>query len=324
MQNLSLLEKIRHTRFEAVPLSDYNRNYILRLLPDIDYYFAIWECCVDEMLLMARGETGQLTVVDYGGGHGFVSMILKERGVGRVLYVDHNPQSVQAAKTLAQLFGLGPDAAIEGEIRQLREWCESHGVAPDALMGMDVIEHIYCLDDFFCELHALNPAMPMLFTTGSNPYNYRATLRLRRIMKSDEELFRQRRRDYIAAHFADLDAHELDYWAEHTRGLTFDDVRRAVECQSPNLLRDPFNTCDPETGSWTERILSLEEYRGILQPYGDEVTLENGFYNEHSHRFGKRWRRLFNRLLRWPSFTALAPFVILKVTATQDPQNART
>lgn len=318
MPTPDLLEKIRHTRFEELPISDYSRNYILRIMPDIDYYFAIWERCIGETLAMAPRKAEHLTVADYGGGHGFVSMMLKEKGVGRVLYVDHNPQSVEAVKALSRHFELGPDVAIEGEARELRDWCEKNATAPDALMGMDVIEHIYCLDDFFYNLYAVNPAMPMLFTTGSNPYNYRVTMRLRRAMKSDEAIFRKQRRDYIATRFADMSEQELDHWADNTRGLKYDDVQRAVESQSPNLLRDPFNTCDPATGSWTERILALEEYRGILQPYGSDVTLENGFYNEQSHRLGRRWRRLFNRLLRRPSFTALAPFIVLKVVPTEN------
>ena len=234
--------------------------------------------------------------------------------------MDHNPKAVQAVSVIASATGLAPDAVVQGDAERLRQWCEDNGVLPDGLLGLDVIEHIYCLDDFFCSLFAITPMLPMLFTTGSNPFNIHLVNRLHRVMVQDEQgdgkgqkgFFYQRRR-YIGDHFPLMDDKELDYWAANTRGLTYDDVQRAVENHSPNLLRDAFNTCDPETGSWTERILSLEEYRGIVQPYNCDVYVENGFYNERSRRFGKKFRRFLNHLLRRASFTAIAPFIILVV-----------
>lgn len=317
---MKLLEMLRHLRFEELALSDYSLAYINKMMPNIDYFFDIYKCVVNDLLETIGRPPETLTLVDYGGGHGFLSMYLKERGVRQVIYVDHNPKAVQAVTAVMNAVGVAPDVVLQGNTQQLKQWCMEHDVLPDGLLGLDVIEHIYCLDDFFCDLFTMAPALPMVFTTGSNPFNIHIVNRLRRVMVLDEqgdgkgqEGFFHLRRRYIMEHFPEKDDKELDYWAKNTRGLIYQDVQRAVESQSPNLLRDPFNTCDPDTGSWTERILSLEEYRGIVQPYGSDVYIENGFYNERSRKFGKRIRRFLNWLLRQASFTAIAPFIILNV-----------
>lgn len=317
---MALYNLLKKLNYAQLGLSDYSLNYIAKLRPDLEYYFTIYQRCLDGLLADIGRPPEALTLVDYGGGHGFFSMYMKERGVGRVIYVDNNPLAVQTVQTVGREAGRLPDDILCGDAARLRQWCEEQSLMPDGLIGLDVIEHIYCLDDFFGDLFAMAPTLSILFTTGSNPYSMHLTNRLHRVMRADElgndkgkTGFLQLRRQYIAQHFADMDDKELDYWAANTRGLTYDDVARAVASHSPNLLRDAYNTCDPATGSWTERILSIEEYRGIVQPYDSDVFLENGFYNEQSRKMGSRMRHFLNRLLRNQAFTALAPFIVLHV-----------
>ena len=42
----------------------------------------------------------------------------------------------------------------------------------------------------------------------------------------------------------------------------------------------PTNTCDPITGSWTERLLTVKEYQSIYSKAGFALNVYNGFYNE--------------------------------------------
>ncbi len=316
---MALYDRLKQINFSQLGISDYSLNYIARLRPHLDYYFEIYRHVLDALLAHLGGDAASLTVVDYGGGHGFFSMYMKEHGVGRVIYVDNNPAAVHTVQSVGTETGLLPDVVLQGDARRLRQWCEAQCVMPDGLIGLDVIEHIYTLDDFFGDLYAVAPSLTMLFTTGSNPYNHRVVSRLRRVMRNDElgtqekPGFLQQRRQYIADHFAGFSDKELDYWATHTRGLMYEDVERAVRSHSPNLLRDPYNTCDPATGSWTERILSLEEYRGLVQPYRSDVYLTNGFYDVGTSKMGRGVRRFLNRLLRNAMNTALAPFIVLHV-----------
>jgi 2-polyprenyl-3-methyl-5-hydroxy-6-metoxy-1,4-benzoquinol methylase len=326
---MALLNILKKLNYAQLGLSDYSLNYIAKMRPNLDYYFSIYRRCLDSILADIGRPSQTLTLVDYGGGHGFFSMFMKENGVGRVIYVDNNPKAVQTVQTISALTNLAPDIVIQGDARQLRSWCEDNSMMPDGLIGLDVIEHIYCLDDFFCDLYTISPTIAMLFSTGSNPYSMHLTNRLRRVMRDDELGnskgkigFLQQRRQYIAEHFTELDDSELDYWAAATRGLIYEDIQRAVDSQSPNLLRDPFNTCDPATGSWSERVLSIEEYRGIVQPYGCDVFVDNGFYDEDSRKVGRKMRHFLNRLLHNPAFTALAPFIILHIQHVQEHEES--
>ena len=73
--------------------------------------------------------------------------------------------------------------------------------------------------------------------------------------------------------------------AKATRGLIKVDIEKAVEdyIKTKNLPTPPHhpkNTCDPITGSWTERLLTEKEYESIYNQAGFELKTYNGFYNQ--------------------------------------------
>ena len=74
-----------------------------------------------------------------------------------------------------------------------------------------------------------------------------------------------------------------------------------------------YNTCDPATGSWTERLLPLSEYRRLLHPFGARLTVANGRYNTRRYGFKAVAARLANGLLRCNAMRCMAPFIILNV-----------
>lgn len=318
---MTVIQKLKNIDYASLQISDYSRDYIIRMLPHLEYYFDIYERCIQKALSLSGKPAGQLTMVDYGGGHGFLSFLAKSKGIGQVVYVDFNPQAVQTVHALSDMLVTGPDVVIEGDAMVLRRWCERESVVPDVLLGMDVIEHIYCLDDFFSDIFAVNRDMAMVFTTGSTPYNRRVVNRLHKVMVDDEmgvagrPGFRAMRRDFIALHFTDMPAGQLDYWAVHTRGLNYDDVLRAVDSQSPNLLSDPFNTCDPSTGSWTERILPIRDYQTLVQAYGASLCVENGFYNSYRKGLKGLLSKWLNRPLLKGRMRSMAPFIVLTVSS---------
>lgn len=319
----SLIDQLRSIDYRKLPISDYNRSYIERLLPVLDYYMEIYQQGLDRMLQRCPKPIENITFVDYGGGHGFLSLLAKRCGIGTVVYLDFNPDSVTTIQCLSAHLGWGPDKILRGDAKVLRQWCDNEQVSPDIVMGMDVIEHIYCLDDCFSDLMALNPHLEMLFTTASNPFNRRIVRRLHKVMVRDEkgwanrrkgtsfEGFYRQRKDFIRRYFPDLSEERLDYWATNTRGLNYDDILRAVETESPNLLLDPFNTCDPATGSWTERILPMADYEQLVDSYGYRLEVENGFYNEHRAGMKALMSRHYNRALRKGRRRNKAPFLFL-------------
>lgn len=309
----NLADTLKALDYGALPLSDYSRNYILRLLPAIDYYMLIYRRCLHSMLDASPKAPAEMTMVDYGGGHGFLSLAAKRCGIGRVIYIDINPQASEAVAAIAAVVGEGPDVVLTGDSATLRRWCAENAVCPDLLLGMDVIEHIYRLEDFFADLYAINPSMPMLFTTGSTPYNPWVKRRLHRVMKSDERIFRQARLDCILEHHPDMNYPVALAWADSTRGLVFDDVLKVVETRMPYGIIDFYNTCDPATGSWTERILPIDDYRRLLSPYGARLKVCKGFYNAFRGGFKGVVSRMLNVILHLPSTRFMAPFIVLQI-----------
>lgn len=314
-----MLHRLKDIDYHNLPISDYSRQYILRMLPDMDYYLDIYRRSLEQMVRTVGKPPSAITMVDYGGGHGFLSFTAKQMGIGRVIYIDINPQAVETVKALSKELGNGPDDVLVGDAKILRQWCADNGVRPDALLGMDVIEHIYRLEDFFVDVYATRPDIFMLFTTGSTPYNPRVVKRLRRIMQADElghggqPGFFQLRKKYILQHYPEMKDFEADIWAADTRGLTYPDILSAVDTHTPFRNIDAYNTCDPATGSWTERILPISAYRSLVQPYGATVDIALGYYNSYRRGLKGIASRLLNLLLHCPLFRFLAPFIILSI-----------
>lgn len=313
---MNLYQQLKNIDYQSLPISEYSRHYILRMLPTLDYYMDIYDRCLNRMLRESGKDAKELVMVDYGGGHGFLSCAAKARGVGKVIYVDFNSLAVQAVKAVSQAAGVGPDVVLHGDAEVLRDWCGEDGVKPDYVLGMDVIEHIYRLEDFFAHLFAIRGDMRMIFTTGSTPFNPVVAKRLRKVMLNDElgeNGFRDERRHHIQHSYRQFTAEQLDYWAENTRGLTYDDAVEAVSQNRPNVLADPYNTCDPATGSWTERILPMKDYERMVAPYGARVRVDNGFYNAHRRSAKGAASAALNLLIRVTGLKALSPFIIIRV-----------
>lgn len=332
LSNGLLAEQVKHIKPRNLEIKPHCRKALQRAIDAIEYYLDIYRNGLERLLELCAKAPDEMTIVDYGGGHGLLSVYAKRLGFGNVIYVDNNSESVKMCNVVTTELMTSPDVKIFGDAAALSRWCLENNVVPDAVIGVDVIEHIYVLDDFFATLHSISPSMKMVFTTASNPHNKRIVRRLHHVMKKDENEFRKQRRAFIEKQNPDMPETMLDYWAENTRGLVFEDVARAVDSQSPNLLLDEFNTCDPATGSWTERILPFDDYRQLLKPYGFALDVLPGLYNANRSGIrgrigrcrnkriarvqspnpkGTRQRRYYRKALK------LAPFVYLIVTNHQ-------
>lgn len=301
---MQMAEELSALQISTMGLSNYSLNAYKHVSVAKEYYLEIYAQSLELAAEISGVKLSELILVDYGGGHGLFSIYAKLMGVMQVVYVDNNPDSVFAAKAFEEKLGTGADVHITGDARDLQAWCKTEGVTPHAVVGIDVIEHIYVLDDFFSALHSISHEMAMVFTTASTPYNRRVVKRLHKVMVVDEmgdathKGFRNMRRRYIAERHPNLSLKQQNYWAKNTRGLIYKDVELAVENQNPNLLLDPYNTCDPETGSWTERILPISDYRQLLAPYNWSLAVLPGLYNEH-RKGPKAWlSKLVNKHIR--------------------------
>ena len=132
-------------------------------------------------------------------------------------------------------------------------------------------------------------------------------------MRRDEEKFQQMRHDFIATLHPEFSPNELNHWNKATRGMTFNDIKSITSIEHiSSIPTPPFpNTCDPITGSWTERILPIKNYRHLAAPLF--VEIHKGFYNSYQRGLKGIASRMLNFLLRLPFTLPLAPFIILKI-----------
>jgi len=315
-----LAVRLQAIDYDKLPVSDYNKRYIRQLHPALKYYMEIYARCLWKGIASIGKPLSEIVFVDYGGGSGFLSMLAKEAGIGRIIYIDLNPLSVETVKVLTHHTGIGPDIILEGNSDALAGWCTDNDVSPDLLVATDLIEHVYDLPVFFADLCRMNGKMEMIFTTASTPYNPIVKRRLRRLMKDCERGnlvspdYYTRRQQFIRTHYPHFSGEEVNTWTEHTRGLMYEDMRKAMDTGRLPLPDDKYNTCDPETGNWTERILPVRTYKSLLAQYKYSVSVGKGFYNTH------RTNAPVNLISKWVNAVIrhsgkagllLAPFIIL-------------
>ena len=270
-------------------------------------------------------------MIDYGAGNGLMGLLAKYCGFRKVFINDLNAGFLDAAKKLSFSIDVFADGFIEGDIEQVKSTFENSTL--DIIVGTDVIEHIYSLEQFIKTVKEINQAMVSVMSTASNPANYFKVKEFKKLQLKDElhggtpgdyalfgetvlEPFIETRRKMISA-FADsrLTAEEINKLAIMARGLRKDDIESAVEKYItskilPVPLSHPTNTCDPVTGSWSERLLSFDEYKTIYNNAGFELKFYDGFYNEYESTFKSKILKLVNWVI---PFTAhhLSPFVTM-------------
>lgn len=280
-----LAKRLQVIDYDKLPISEYNKRYIRNLKPALGYYMKIYTDCLCKGIEATGLKLSNITFIDYGGGSGFLSMLAKEIGIGKVIYIDLNPLSVETVRLLKQETGIGPDIILQGDSGSLAKWCNENSVTPELLIATDLIEHVYNLDSFFSDLIGINNSIYMIFTTASTPFNPYVKRKLRKAMKGCESgtlispNYYSMRYQYIRKNYPSLSENEISKWSFHTRGLIYSDIEKAINEGKYPTCKDHYNTCDPSTGNWIERILSIADYQSLLVKYHYKIKVEKGFYN---------------------------------------------
>src|SRR5262249_16191349 len=118
----------------------------------------------------------QIHLVDYGGGPGLLSLLAKERGVGRVTYVDIHAPSRDDAQVIGSALGRAADEYLAGDVHTLASYCAETRRYCNAGVSYDVLEHIYDLTDFFSAVPRLSGGerLCLVMGTGANIHNPRS------------------------------------------------------------------------------------------------------------------------------------------------------
>jgi 2-polyprenyl-3-methyl-5-hydroxy-6-metoxy-1,4-benzoquinol methylase len=312
-------------------LDSYCKTYLQHLLLHSRYYTAIYAQLLTALLTNSKQEKSSIVLVDYGAGNGLLGMFAKFCGFKKVYINDISESFTKAAAQLSAMLQLTADGFITGDIDDLAAFF-ANKEKPDAIVGTDVIEHIYNLDHFFGAIQMMNPDMVTVLSTAANTGNWLKARNIKKQQVADEykggapdenELFGERpmesffkqRSSIIKSTNPSLSKEEVVKLATATRGLIKAGIEHAVrqytfDKKMPLPCPHPTNTCDPVTGSWAERLLTMEEYKVIYRKAGFDCYYSNGFYNSYENNLKSTLLKLANLFVKITG-KYFAPFIIL-------------
>ncbi|HOZ79123.1 MAG TPA: class I SAM-dependent methyltransferase [Ferruginibacter sp.] len=327
---------------DALDMTPYAKRYLQHIILHKKYYLRIYARLLELVLQtppaaanpvggLAATNTKNISLIDYGAGNGILGLLAKHCGFKKVYCNELSADFLHAAKQLAAAMKISLDGFIEGDIEQVKQYFTANTL--NVIVSTDVLEHIYSLEHFFATIKEINPAMITVMSTACNPANYFKTREFKMLQVKDElygggpgdntlfgetamEPFINTRKKIIADFGASqLSPEQVNELAIATRGFRKDDIEKAVgkfisDKIMPVLITHPTNTCDPMTGSWSERLLEFEEYKRIYSHAGFEVKFYDGFYNEYESSFKCKLLFAVNKMIPLTGHR-LSPFVIL-------------
>lgn len=310
--------------------NDYCDRYLQHLIANRNYYLNIYAHVLEKVLTNSNLPKEKLTIIDYGAGNGLLGIFAKYCGFDKVIINEIDNEFLNESQNLAKKLNINIDKFIEGDISSVKK--QTTDLKPDAIIATDVIEHIYNLNDFFTTLQSINPEIISVFTTGSNPENYFKVKKLQRLQLKDEyeggtpddfilfghqshKAYFEIRKEIIRGVLKNEADNIVNQMASKTRGLDKKDILSAIEVylQTGMLPKEPihkFNTCNPETGSWTERIINLNEYKSIYQTCNFRLSVNRGFYNVHKKGLKRIFTYALNLMIKIFGMR-FAPFILL-------------
>lgn len=326
----SFAELLNQVSLQDQDMGDYSKRYLQYLLRHRIYFLHIYAHVLEKAVEKSGKEIKEMSLLDYGAGNGLLGMFAKYCGFQKVFLCDTADSFMKAAVHTAKQLNISLDGVVIGELQQfIRQF---PGERLDIVVGTDVIEHIYNLDSFFKELQGINPFMISVFSTASNPDNFLKLKKLRKMQLKDElvggdpsdfELAGEEahpahfeiRRKIILDNAAGLSTKEVHTLAQLTRGKNKEDIDKVVRAfkttgKLPPAPDDAWNTCHPITGSWSERVLSIDTYSSLYQGAGFCLELSNGFYDSFSNS-PKKVFNFFRNILMKIMGKKIAPFITL-------------
>lgn len=298
------------------------------MISNSEYYLSIY---AQLFALAAKRSDKPFTdsaILDIGAGNGLLGIFAAFCGCKNIYLNEPDPVFMKASKQLAAVLGVEVQDFITADATQLNAY--PFVQKPDVIFGADVIEHIYDLEAFVKTMSLINPFMVAVFTTAANTSNVFKTRSIIRLQQRDEFLgspndditgapshqtYLTIRKQIINQQFPDINDRDLKMLASATRGLVKQDILGFVDKwlqtgQLPERNMHPTNTCHPITGSWTERLLTTNEYRMIFEKNTFHLEVLPGFYNIHNKGLKFIFAKLLNGVI--PIFgKQLAPFIFL-------------
>jgi 2-polyprenyl-3-methyl-5-hydroxy-6-metoxy-1,4-benzoquinol methylase len=328
---IPFIQRLKTINPELPGVDHYCNTYLSHILKHSNYYTRIYAQALNILLRHSNQGKNSLILLDYGAGNGLLGIFAKFCGFKKVYINDISPEFIEAAKLLAIKLDITIDGFITGDINTVTLYFNEKD-KPNAVVGTDVIEHVYNLDNLFKGLILLNKNMTTVFTTAANAHNWLKAKAIKKQQVLDEysggalpgnklsgsensPAFFVTRQKIIQSSGIVLTEAEILLLTKATRGLIKDDILTAVSMYKKDQVvpvppSHPSNTCDPVTGSWAERLLTVDQYRELYKNAGFELHQYNGFYNGYESNFKSKVLKAANLLVKFTGIY-LAPYILL-------------
>jgi len=294
-------EKLNAVDVQSLTIAPYCKRYLNHLVNNTKYYLSIYASVLEKVKKESSTPIFEMQILDYGAGNGLLGLFAKFCGFGKVIINDIDEPFLNASKILSKALNIDIHQFILGDLVVIKQQQLSQKI--DALVATDLIEHIYDLDEFVATIASINSNMVSVFTTGSNPQNYFKVRQLMKLQWRDEliggqendallfgheahESYLKMRENIIRNIAPELDENIILTLARLTRGKNRKDIITTVKKyqskkEFPLIIEHTTNTCHPETGSWTERLMPISSYKSIFLSHQFELQVSSGFYNQY-------------------------------------------
>jgi 2-polyprenyl-3-methyl-5-hydroxy-6-metoxy-1,4-benzoquinol methylase len=293
------------------------KNYLQKVIEQQDYYLKIYSWVLENALQQTTKPIHQISFLDFGCGNGLFAIFAKHCGLKKVYGFDFNKNFVEAANLLANTMNIIVDDWFVGNEETLFVKCNSLNL--DIVAGTDVIEHIYSLNKFFSNIQLLNQQMITAFTTASVFENYFKRNSLYKLMYQDEYIgsnaleatskdefagmaYLEIRKRIIENTFPQLEQQAVQSLAIATRGLKRDDIityinQYLLDGIIKHVQHNKYNTCDPITGNFTERMMQLKDYKQLYSQFNFELKISSGFYAADGNGLKFFFQAILNKII---------------------------
>lgn len=146
---IAFKNKLDNITIATISPEIYCKKYLSHLLQHKKYYLAVYVDVLYKLTIHSGHTAKDITLIDYGAGNGLLGIFAKFCGFKKVWIIDNNEKFVWASKKLAGQLDIFMDDHITGDIETLKTYFINE--TPGAIVGTDVIEHIYNLESFFPE-----------------------------------------------------------------------------------------------------------------------------------------------------------------------------
>jgi 2-polyprenyl-3-methyl-5-hydroxy-6-metoxy-1,4-benzoquinol methylase len=311
----ALFAGLKNLEIQSLPITDYNKNYLKDYQKRLFYGIETGLFILAHALFKTSKSMEEITIIDHGGGTGLLSMLAQKCGFASVIYNDIYEPSCKDAAIIAASLKAAATHYVHGDIQQLSKFLKDQQITANVIISRNVFEHIYDAASFLKTCAQLpGDDLVLFFATTSNPHNPAVKLYTQKLQRQAEwkgfssrwgkasdniRALREVRKEIILATGLSFSDKETEQLITLTRGLLKDEIVAGVQqYKTKGILPAPydgaFNTCDPFTGNWTERLTSVATIEKWFQSAGFDYETINGFYDTH---YQKAWKNLISRSL---------------------------